>query len=322
MPKVKKLSKSETLNRLLSFSSVAVLIHRSPDGDALGSGAALCLFLRRAGVDATLLSPDPIPPRLAFLCEGVPLCKEESPAYIVTVDVASLSQCGRLAPAVLAASEVLSIDHHALSVPFAPHYTVGKASAAAEVLFDLFKSAKRPIDKAIATRLYAAVSSDTGCFRFANVTPKTHAIAASLLKTGVDGATINHLLFETKEEGVLRAEAYTATNARQFFEGRFSLLSLSLADCRAIGCTEEDFNGAIDILRSRRGVEIAALLRERGDGTLRLSLRSTGADVAALCALFGGGGHRRAAGCTMPFSDLVSAEEALLLRAEEAFFKA
>ena len=100
MPKVKKLSKSETLNRLLSFSSVAVLIHRSPDGDALGSGAALCLFLRRAGVDATLLSPDPIPPRLAFLCEGVPLCKEESPAYIVTVDVASLSQCGRLAPAV------------------------------------------------------------------------------------------------------------------------------------------------------------------------------------------------------------------------------
>lgn len=322
MRKCEKLSKSATVRRLLSFSSVAVLIHRNPDGDAVGSGAALCLFLREAGIDALLLSPDPIPERLLFLCEGVPLCKEESPAYIVTVDVASLSQCGTLAPAVEAAKEVLSIDHHAFSTPFAPHYTVGKASAAAEVLFDLFKSAKRPIDKAIATRLYAAISSDTGCFRFANVTPRTHTVAASLLKTGVDGASINHLLFETKEEGVLKAEAYTALHARQFFDGRLSLLSLSLDECRAQGCAEDDFNGAIDILRSRRGVEIAALLRERGDGTLRLSLRSTGADVAALCALFGGGGHRRAAGCTMPFSDLVSAEEALLLRAEEAFFKA
>ncbi len=320
MPKVKKLSKSETVRRLLSLSSVAVLIHRNPDGDAVGSGAALCLFLREAGIDATLLSPDPIPRRLSFLCEGVPLCKEESPSRILTVDVASLSQCGRLAPAVEAATEVLSIDHHALSAPFAPHYTVGCASAAAEVLFELFTAAKKPIGKEIATCLYAAISSDTGCFRFANVTPRTHTVAASLLSAGVDGAAVNHLLFETKEEGVLRAEAYTALHARQFFGGRLSLLSLSLGECREIGCTEDDFNGAIDILRSRRGVEIAALLRERGDGTLRLSLRSVGADVAALCALFGGGGHRRAAGCTLPFPDLSSAEAALLQKIEEAFF--
>ncbi len=320
MPEAKKLSKSETVRRLLSFSSVAVLIHRNPDGDAVGSGAALCLFLREAGIDAGLLSPDPIPDRLAFLSEGVPLCREEAPSCMVTVDVASLSQCGRLEAAVSGASEVLSIDHHAFSTPFAPHYTVGSASATGEVLYDLFKASKRPLTEGVATRLYAAISSDTGCFRFANVTPRTHTVAASLLSAGVDGAKLNHLLFETKEEGVLRAEAYTATNARQFFGGRLSLLSLSLAECRAIGCTEEDFNGVIDILRSRRGVEIAALLRERGDGSLRLSLRSTGADVAALCALFGGGGHRRAAGCTMPFPDCKSAEEALLSRMGEAFF--
>ncbi len=321
MRKKGKLSRSEVLRRLLSYPSVAVLIHRNPDGDAVGSGAALCLFLREAGIDATLLSPDPIPDRLAFLTEGVPLCKEEFPACIVTVDVASLSQCGRLAPAVEAAKEVLSIDHHALSTPFAPHYTVGSASAAGEILYDLFSVTKRPLTEGVATRLYAAISSDTGCFRFANVTPNTHKIAASLLSLGVDGAKVNHLLFETKEEGVLKAEAYTATNARQFFGGRFSLLSLSLGECHALGCTEEDFNGAIDILRSRRGVEIAALLRERGDGALRLSLRSVGADVAALCAEFGGGGHRRAAGCTLPFPDLSSAEEELLLRARDAFFK-
>ncbi len=320
MRKAGKLSRSEVLRRLLSLSHVAVLIHRNPDGDAVGSGAALCLFLREAGIDATLFSPDPIPDRLAFLAEGVPLCKEEFPSCIVTVDVASLSQCGRLAPAVEAASEVLSIDHHALSAPFAPHYTVGAASAAGEVLYSLFAAMKRPLTEGVATRLYAAISSDTGCFRFANVTPNTHKIASSLLAMGIDGAKVNHLLFETKEEGVLKAEAYTATNARQFFGGRFSLLSLSLGECHALGCTEDDFNGVIDILRSRRGVEIAALLRERGDGTLRLSLRSVGADVAALCALFGGGGHRRAAGCTLPFPDIRSAEAALLQKIEEAFF--
>ncbi len=314
------LTKEEMLARLLSLPRAAILIHRNPDGDCVGSGVALCRFLAARGAEVSLLSPDPIPERLAFLCEGVPICREEAPACIVSVDVASLSQCGRLASAVEQAEAVLSIDHHERSTPFGAHYTVGEASSAGEVIYDLLTAGNLPLSPEVATPLYAAIASDTGGFRFANVSPATHQAAAALLACRIDAAAVNHALFESKSDGQLAAEGYAAGHSRQYYGGRLSVLAISSADCRDIGCTDEDFNSAIDILRSRRSVEIAALLREKADGSFRLSLRSQGADVAAFCAALGGGGHRRAAGCTLAGTDIEKIERQLVRQLGDSFF--
>ncbi len=310
------LSREQLLARLAALTEAAVLIHRNPDGDAVGSGAALCRFLSARGVRATLLCADPIPQRLSFLTEGIPL-ETGTPRVVVTVDVASLSQVGEAAALLESADEVFSIDHHAVSTPFAPHYTLPTAAAAGEILFDLFCE-EGPIPATIAYPLYAAIASDTGGFHFSNVTPATLRAAAVLLETGIDAADITHRLFSSKTDGELKAAAYAITHTKAAKGGRLRYLVLSPSSAAEAGCEAGDFDNVIDSVRQFRGCEVAALIRPRGE-ELRLSLRTTGADAAALCTRFGGGGHRRAAGCSLPAASVEEAEALFLQAAEELF---
>ncbi len=313
-----RLSPKEFRARILSWPQAAVFIHRSPDGDCVGSGAALCRFLTAHGIPASLFCSDPIPRRLAFLCEGIPM--HTGPArFIVTADVASLSLLGNLAPLIGEAEQVLSVDHHALSTPFAPNCTIPDAAATGEVLYGVFTQDGESLSREIATALYAALSSDTGCFRFSNATPATHRAAAALIATGIDAADINHRLFDSKSEGQLRAEGYAALHIKTAFEGRLAYLALDRSVFSELSCEDEDFETAIDVVRSFGGAEVAAFLRERQDGTIRLSLRTTGVDAAAYCARFGGGGHRRAAGCSFSGMTFAEALEAFLSSAGTLF---
>ena len=231
------------------------------------------------------------------------------------MDVASLSQAGRLADTVTVAEQVYMIDHHEMSVPYAPHYIRPEASAVGEVLYDLFSNGGAvDIPAEIAAPLYAAIASDTGSFRFSNVTPATHFAAGKLLASGIPADDICHRLFDVRAEGELRAIAYAVGAATQHFDGRFSMLAVSRATLHELGCVDADFDGVIETVRSRRGVEVAALIRERADGSVRLSLRTTGADAASLCASFGGGGHRVAAGCSLPVDSAEAGARLLLTR--------
>ncbi len=307
---IRALSKEELMEALLSLTSPAVIPHRNPDGDAIGSAVATVLYLRSHGIAAGLLSPDGIPARLAFLGEGCPLFSG-TPREIVTVDVASLSQAGAATPLIEEADTVIAIDHHALSTPFSPHYICPDASAVGEVLYDLFSDRGGcALAPEIARPLYAAIASDTGSFRFKNVTPATHRAAAALVGSGIDAPEISRRLFDIRTVGELTAISYTVLNAAIYYGGRMAVLCVPRAALAPLGCREGDFDAVIDTLRTREGVEVAAVIRERADGTVRLSLRTTGADAASLCASFGGGGHRVAAGCTLPVK---TAEEGLLL---------
>lgn len=309
MHKIRPLSREELLAALYALKSPAVMVHKNPDGDAVGSAVATVRYLRARGVDAALLSPDPIPERLQFLCEDVPMF-EGTPQELVTVDVASPAQAGRLSPILDTCDTVYMIDHHEISTPFAPHYIRPEASAVGEVLYELFCEGDAPLPQDIATPLYAAIASDTGCFRFRNVRPETHRAAATLLSSGVPAAELARRLFDIRTDGELAAIAYAIENCHSYFGGRLSMLAVSRAALAESGCSEQDFDGVIDTVRSRRGVEVAAVIRERADGTVRMSLRTTGADAASLCARFGGGGHRVAAGCTLPCA---SAEEGVVM---------
>ena len=302
MPDCRSLSLDEVCDRLLAAERPILLSHVRPDGDTVGTAAALAHFYASRGLRAAWCCADPLPRRLAFLFEGLSLATptENAGGTVIALDIASPAQLGGLAEEYLDRVS-LSIDHHEVGEPFAPSY-ITPAAATGEILYTLFarmveRGDIKEIPAAVAAALYAAISSDTGCFKYANVTPKTHQVAAALLSLGIAADHINRLLYDSRTEGQLAAEKLALSHFTTRLGGRVGAVLLSLADRE--GIPEEDFETAIDIARSLAGVEIAVAIRELDGGKCKVSLRATEADVAVIAQSFGGGGHARAAGCTV-----------------------
>ena len=299
MSEIRPISLEECVKRLLSLSSPTILTHRGPDGDTIGSGTALVLALRSLGKDARLLCPDKIPRRLEFLTEGVPIADEPSGDEIVAVDIASRTMLGRLSDINVS----LIIDHHGSATPFADYFTIPDISSAAEVLYLVLKELESvsefKMTPDIAYRIYAAMSSDTGGFIYSSVSARTLRIAAELIEFGIDFADINHRLFNSKTIEQIRAEGYVASNIKTEAKGKIAYATLSAKSREELGLESSDFETAVDVVRQVLGVEVAVFIREVDGGSYRVNLRSTGLNVANVARALGGGGHERAAGCTI-----------------------
>lgn len=312
-----------TQNSLLTAKECAKLIadtvkpivamHVRPDGDTVGTAVALMAVLRALGKEPRYVCSDPIPERLLFLTNGYEAALPPYGGNVISVDVASRAQLGELAQVL---NPDFMIDHHEVSTPFAPCYSIPGASSAAEVLFtvieELIADGKLTLTEDIAYPLYAAVSSDTGCFCYSNTAPSTYRLAALLVECGIDHADINHRLFNSKSEEQLRAEGMTASGIRTVAGGRIAYALISRHDRIKLGISQEHFETAIDVVRSVKGAEIAFVVKENDKGEYKASLRSTGENVAEIAALFGGGGHIRAAGCTVAAASIDEAKDALL----------
>jgi len=301
--------------RILEIENPAVAIHQRPDGDATGSGAALCEIFRQLGRDTSIICADPIPERLGFILDytGASITNNAIGKATVAIDVASPAQLGSLAESV---SPVLMIDHHEIGTQFADGYILPEASSAAEALLEiallLADMKKIEINKALAYSLFAAISSDTGCFAYSNATAKTHMYAAKLIELGIDAADINRRLFSTKSREQIKAEGFISSKIETDGTGCIAYASLTLNELNSLGLKHEDFETAIDVIRSLRGSEIAFFLRETEPGKYKASLRSTEKNVALIAQKFGGGGHVRAAGCSLS-ADSVDEAKAMLL---------
>lgn len=318
---------NEVANRFYTGDRFLFIMHRRPDGDAVGSAAALMHILRAMGKTVFGVCEDKIPTRLAFLTEGLDIrtTLPEGPFLPVAIDVAAPEQLGKVADMLkeAGASVFMMIDHHAVGTPFAPYLTVPSAAAAGEVVFsvaEVFLKKKRLPDLPAEAKmaLYAALSSDTGCFRYSNVTPNTLRTAAALLENNaVDAAEVNRLLFETKSPEQLRAEAFAIEHTKASPDGKLAFVAITMADKKAMGVEEEHLETVIDVVRSRAGVEIAVSIRELPDGRYKASFRSSGFNVADVAAAFGGGGHLRAAGCTLEAPSAQAAVESVLSEIEK-----
>ena len=304
--------------KLLSLNSPDVIIHIRPDGDAVGSAAALCEMYSQLGKSAAILSPDKIPERLAFIIEkvGVSVKRESDNKEIVAIDSASPAQLGELfgkihAPAVM-------IDHHKIGEQYADGYIDTEASSAAEALADiaevLIARGLITLTDKLAYALFTAVSSDTGCFAYSNASAKTHRLAARLIETGIDFADINRRLFDTKTKTQIKAEGLIASTIETLADGRIGYSAITIKERDEACLTSEDLETAIDVVRSLRGVEIAFVAKETANGVFKISLRSVGQNVAEIAAKFGGGGHIRAAGCSVKAN---TKEEAVRIISEE-----
>ncbi len=310
---------SRLLSSLSACKNALIVGHSHPDGDCVGSAVALSYLLDALGAKTSIIFPEESPARLKFLFgdkkELLSLPKDLDGYDIICIDVASKTQLGDIKDA-LCGKVKLRIDHHDIGVPYADEeFVEPRAAASGEIVYDLLSEAldKGLIEKIPDAALYAvfgSISSDTGCFKYANVTPKTHITAARLIECGVPAAEINRLLFDTKDERLLRAEARALGNLETFCDGRISGIAVEESEYES-GLTISDFETAIDFARCVRGALCAIVSKAcPTKGAFRVSLRSNGdTDVSRVAAIFGGGGHIRAAGCTVHAD---SAREALL----------
>ncbi len=310
----------ELIAALEAPADTLIVFHRNPDADAVGSAFALRRVLEQLGSPARCICQEEVPQNLQFLMNGTQqsvlaqnVLEDFEPERIICVDTASLSQMGTLAD--LFGERVdLVIDHHGGENPYgAQSYIRPNAAATGEIVFDLIKhlaSEERiVVDEEMCIDLYAAISADTGCFRYSNVTPKTHIRAAELVSSGIDCAEINRRLFENKSLERLRAQSAAISNMEVFLDGKVAVVTFPYALKAALGLGDDDLGALVDIPRSLSGVEVALCIRQPlPEGKFRVSARSNGAyDVAELCRKFEGGGHAKAAGCTLNATDMAEA---------------
>ncbi|MBQ9151929.1 MAG: DHH family phosphoesterase [Clostridia bacterium] len=326
------LNLTETAARIRGGVDTLILFHRHPDGDAVGSGFALKLLLEAMGCRTLCSCDDEIPERLAFLvgdkqdsikAENVPA--DFAPAQIITVDTASPAQAGEQYARFEGRIDLM-IDHHAKGEMYADGWVDGSVSSAGELIYrlsrELVRTGRIPAVPAEVDRLlYAAISSDTGCFRYSNASPATHRVIAELLEANdFDAADINHRLFGVKSYKLLQAEKIGFDRLRLFADGKIGIVDMPFAVMEAYGFTDDHLGTLVDIARGLQGVQVAAAIRQsNSDEVYRVSMRSScHVDVAAICAAFGGGGHVKAAGCTVTCEDGIEAVVNMIARALEA----
>ena len=308
---MKSLNRAEAAGFLLVNDDFCILTHRRPDGDTIGSAAALCLGLRQMGKHAYVLAdPDAASSRLLWLRDGLTKPEAEKNDTIVAVDVASPAMLPKtFAP--LTDRVKLRIDHHGSNTPFAGEELVDPASAScAELICDVLTLLGIQMDKKIAEAVYVGASTDTGCFRFSNTTAHTFLVASLCAQAGADIYRLNQELFETNTLSKLRMQAWIAENMKIFDDGRLAVVAIPRAVEDLLGVTEDDMDNISSFPRTVAGVCMAATLRQMKDGEVKLSVRSVpGYDSAALCAKFGGGGHKGAAGASFRLPLAEAAEQ-------------
>ena len=273
-----------------------ILTHSGPDGDTLGSAAALCRGLRSLGKTAFVLENPETTEHLAYLCKDLTVSAPTENATLVCVDVAA----EHMLPGNQHLEGIaLRIDHHGRTVSYTAEELVDPtAGACAEIIYDILMELGAQLDPATAEALYTGTATDTGCFRFANTTAHTFQVAAACAAAGGDLYPINQALFDTVSLNKLKVQAWVTEHTRFFCDGMAAVCPLPATLAKDLGVKEEDVGGMAGFVRSIEGVRMAGTLRESAEEKrVFLSTRAVpGYDCAAVCAVFGGGGHKGAAG--------------------------
>ena len=314
---------AETAAAIGESRSIVLACHVNPDGDALGSMLGLALALIPLGKDLVCLSQDGVPDILRFL-PGTEMIVQTTdiPAFdlALVVDSGELARVGEsVKPLIARARRTVDIDHHVTAGAFGDIRVLdAQAASTAEIVYALLQTIGLLITLEIATCLFTGIITDTGSFRFQNVTPNTLRVAAKLLEAGAPPAHISENVFENRTFAATRLLGQALAALTQTPDGQVIWTRITAQDFRTIGATDQDTEGVVNYVRGVRGAEVGILFREMEDGKIRVSLRSReSVNVAEIAARFGGGGHRMASGCTLD-GPLAEAEEAVVKAVREA----
>jgi phosphoesterase RecJ-like protein len=319
-------SRAQLLDELRGGEKFLLTTHERPEGDAVGSLAAMQQVLTRLGKDAlAFVAADefPLPYEYRFIkLEGL----VSEPPEDLCQRVLVFLDCGnidRTSAHQLKHEDhrILNIDHHHDNTRFGTiNHVDGSASCTAEMVWDLMGELGVELTPAIGEALYVGLVTDTGRFMYENTGPRAHEMAAALLDGGVDGHGIYRRLYEGMPQGKLELLARGLTHVERYDGGLLTVTHLTLEDYRATGADESYSEGVVDHLRSVEGTAVAALIRDLLSGETprrKVSLRATDGrvDVSRIARSQGGGGHRRAAGFS---TDLGFPELVEVLRTELA----
>lgn len=333
MDNFRKLDLDGLCERLCRNRKTLIIYHVRSDADAIGSAFALRELLRMMDIPAICACGDEVPERLSFLTDGVQgsVLLEEGMELdhdrVISVDSASPAQLGSLYDRLHKYIDLM-IDHHAMGTVYADNYIDSQAAATGEIIFAVAKRLLEMgriscIPHRVINCVYAALCSDTGCFRYANTTPRTLRVAAEMIEAGADQADINHRLFEAKTYKQIKAEGEAANRLTLYDGGKIAAVTFPYSSKFALSLSDENLETIIDIPRSVSGVEVAFSVRQPEDKPFfRVSMRSSSDfDVSRVCAHFGGGGHLRAAGCSIEAPNVRAAEEIILKAVREQMDK-
>lgn len=308
--------------RIKACNSAVIVSHIAPDGDTLGSAAALMLSLRAMGKRAVWACADTLPYAYAFMPfsgEILPIEEAGDADMYIAVDCATLERMGDAAQYFQNAPNKINLDHHYTNERFGDLVYVDQyASSTGEIILELIETLGVPLSEDMARCLYIAISTDTGNFCYANTTAKTFRAAAKMLDAGVNVDLLSRMIYNTRSFAKTKLIGAGIDHMELYCDGRIAIMALTLEQILDTHSAELDTEGLVDYARDVDSVEIAAFLRETASGTIKVSLRAKlDADVGAIAETYAGGGHKRAAGCTLHM-DLSSAVQEMLRQMERA----
>ena len=282
---------------LLSKNNILIITHTNPDGDTLCSAAALCSALRRTGKRANLFRNPAVTTKYMPHVEKYFAPKSFKSKYIVSVDVATEKMFAEGFDGAID----LCIDHHPTNSHYAKKELVCTDKAACgEIVLAVIKEMCGGITQEEADLLYIAVTTDTGCFQYLNTNAATFRAAAELLEYGADTGMVNVKFFRKASRARLKLEGMIYSTMGFYRDGKISVAIITKEMLRQAGAGEEDCDDLAGLAGRAEGASVNITIRERDNGSSKVSVR-TGRDVSSsdICAVFGGGGHAMAAGCTI-----------------------
>jgi len=315
------MDRESIVSSLKNKDCFSIIAHVSPDGDAIGSSLALYNALKQLGKTCKVFIDDKLPQKYSYLPGFENISSKDAEieyGNVVVLDCGDIDRCGIFKKTVESADFSINIDHHITNKGYGMlNLVLPDASSVGEILYGIICDMGVKINKDIAECLYTSIASDTGGFRYSNTKPQTHSIAGKLIKTGIDFSSISSRLFD--EKSVIQAKLLAAVlgTLEMHFEGKVALLYLSREMMAKCGATDDDAEDFVNFARDIDTAEVGIMVKQKEDGSCRVSLRSKSkVDVSKVAEAFSGGGHVRAAGCTInaPLNEAIN----MLLRKLES----
>ncbi|MCT4595630.1 MAG: bifunctional oligoribonuclease/PAP phosphatase NrnA [Anaeromicrobium sp.] len=289
----------EIIKVIKTSNKIIILPHIMPDGDTIGSSMALCLALKSLGKDVKIIMDEPLPNNIKFIeFEGInEWAYEFQYDLCITIDSSDTERLGKRSEYLK--GNTINIDHHITNDFYGEYNLVDpKAAATGEIVYDLIKNLNVHMDKKIATCLYTALSTDTGSFKYDNTTSKTHKIVAELIDVGISVNSINVELYQNKPINKVKLLKDVINTMKFYYDGKVAIMHVTqkMLENNKMGISDTD--GLIEMGRDIWGVEVSVLLKELEEKKVKVGLRSKyDVDVSKIAHIFGGGGHKKAAGC-------------------------
>ena len=284
---------------------IGIFTHVSPDGDAIGSILALYLGLKQLKKEVDVIA-DECSKCFSFLpcINDIKSTTKEKYDLAIAIDCASKPRLFDKEGSFDKSSLTISIDHHSSNTYFATiNYVEDKSPAACKTLIKILKRLGVSINYDIGTCLMAGIITDSGGFRYKNVDDETFEFAAHMLDVGVDISDIYYRTFDVKTKAQFELSRIAMDRLKFYNKNKIALTYITLKDIKKAKAEIGDHEGIVNVGRNIEGVDVSVFLREDIDGTYKVSLRSNdNVNVSDVAEVFGGGGHDRAAGCSLDCS--------------------